>query len=147
MPYLILNFRVLKHLFKRVHLPMTFCCLNTENHLSFCLHVYTTLGSTYTAEWITFLVVVPFAFYSIRLVFVFENVSIDSIFLTKICRVCFCGWIKSKWKLLQIDCHLHYSTQFVAIRSNLTRPTFSLSFCVKFQFKVLLLTKQNQLVY
>lgn len=48
--YLILNFRVLKHLFERVNLPMAFCCLSTENHLSFCLRTYTTLASLYTAE-------------------------------------------------------------------------------------------------
>lgn len=49
---ILLNFGVLKRFVERVHLPLAFCCLNTDNHLSFCLHMYTTHSVHNLHSWV-----------------------------------------------------------------------------------------------
>lgn len=148
LPYLILNFGVLKHLFERVHLPMVFCCLSTKNHLSFCLRMYTTLGFS-LRSWVNI---------------IFGRCAVSTI------SIRFCFWelfngfhyFSQKSVTRVIDCLCVYKLgnsskncfKSIAIciippnlcRLNQIRSAFPSSFCVFFS-SLKCYVQQNQIVY
>lgn len=128
---ILLNFGVLKRFVERVHLPLAFCCLNTDNHLSFCLHMYTTHSVHNLHSWVNlkypqcivgFRVFVSFSFHSLS--FLCGSRKLRWNFPFKNEFVCFfsalenCDTLKRRKKTKPNMNRLRICTQLTLIKSN-----------------------------